>query len=88
MVYLFNNFSHGAVIPRCTEKLSHTKMSGRIRQQLGPVKKRVADRLLEAKNVLSTGVVNEVKDFRVKLIANIASMEKLTNVLVDVVDNT
>ena len=56
-------------------------MSGKIRSQLGPVKKRVRDRIAESKILMMEGDMKDLKDFRVKFETNIATLDRLMNSL-------
>ena len=52
-------------------------MSGKIRTKLGPVKKRLADRINEADKLLANDDKQQLKCIRIKLNANIESHGKL-----------
>ena len=75
-------FLHGA------DKLSLQVMSGSIRKQLGPIRKRLCDRISEATKELDDSDVRRLKDIRTKLAANIASHEKIYVKLSELTDVT
>ena len=61
-------------------------MSGKIRAQLGHVKKRVTDRIDEASSSIGDGDFQRSKDFCTIFNANIVSLDKLMTLLSKVVD--
>ena len=61
-------------------------MSGNIRKQLGPARKRLSDRMKEVDVLMDEGVLPKLKTIRVKLISNIEYHERLTKELRDLTD--
>ena len=61
-------------------------MSGKVRSQLGPVKKRVGDRIKEASSLMEDSDSRRIKVFQAKFNANVAALEKLTTSLSEAVD--
>ena len=58
-------------------------MSGNIRMQLGPVQKRLKDRIIETNVLLGDGDLTRLKTVRSKLVANIHAHEELTDKLTE-----
>ena len=83
MLVAYDTYLHGAVT---LHKLSQRTMSWKIRTQLGPVKKRLVDRINEASKLLVEGDKVQLKGIRTKLNANIESHGKLTTLLGEVDD--
>ena len=65
--------------------LSLLNKSGNIRKQLGPVTKRLEDRITEAHSLLADADYVKLKTVRSKVVANIKSHETLTLQLRDAV---
>ena len=61
-------------------------MSANIRKQLGPIQKRLHDRINEAQIILEDDDNGRMKDVRIKLAANIESLEKTTDKLNELKD--
>ena len=61
-------------------------MSANIRKQLGPIRKRLHDRINEAQIILEDDDNGRMKDVRIKLAANIESLEKTTDKLNELKD--
>ena len=61
-------------------------MSGNIRKQLGPARKRLSDRMKEVDVLMDEGALPKLKTIRVKLISNIEYHERLTKELRDLTD--
>ena len=70
----YPNLLHGAVNRL---KLSHTTMLGRIRQQLGPARKRLNDRVQEVSLLIQDEESFKLQPVRAKLVANIEYHSKL-----------
>ena len=62
-------------------------MSGNIRKQLGPVRKRLHDRIAEATLAVQDGDQSKIKSVRSRLLANNASHDGLIKKLEDVTNN-
>ena len=61
-------------------------MSGNIRRQLGPTRKRLEDRIIEASTLIADDDFARLKGIRTKLASNMAYHSKLTAALTELVD--